>query len=637
MAIYSLHHSSIGKATQQRPHTAAAHVVYITRGRAATRVDGARMPLQRTEAVTFLQQAEDTDRVNARVADKVLVALPRELNAEQRVRLVRCFAEDVTKGRASWIAAFHEGGKDAHNPHAHILIRDRDPQTGRRVAGLSERGSTERLRQLWEKHANSALKAARTSQRIDRRSLEAQGIDREPTIHEGPRAQAMDRRGVRPRSAVRRYRNRAGSRSAQRSVDYRRIDQGRSRPDYNRQLRAPRQETARDYWAAYDRDVQAREMESLGARGSVDNVRAFPLQGIQTDYGNIAPVPIHVGALAGSDGPRDPRVLFRPLPFEPGADRVTNGPGIQPGGESIRPGPEGPRQMGGVVGNKPGDVFPSGVEPGPNTPYHTDSVGSLAGIRKEGCMRDEQELQAQKDQDYFTAKRDADLAQARYDRLMGQAYRDPQAAEKKFAAFESAHGKPALYQKLDEEGNNPKSGSIFGSKFGRRPGSIASLDGYKPGASDKQQQASIARRELPGAVRNHHSAQERLQTARDARGLGQPVPQPQQPMPPSPQRQGPQAPTPQARPQQQMDQHRGMERSGQPPAPSPQQPAGPNWATMSPNQRQASQHKLMERPTTGPQTPTMPMPPGPAPTGPAASPGAAPNLAPARKRGFGMG
>lgn len=265
MAIYSLHHSAIGKASQNRPHTAAAHVRYITRARALTRVEGARMPLEQGEAVAFVVQGEDHDRANARVIDKVMLALPRELTAAQRVALVRAFAEDVTKGRAAWLAAFHEGGKDADNPHVHLVIRDRDPETGKRVAMLSERGSTERLRLLWEVHANRALEHARRPERIDRRTLKAQGIDRKPTIHEGVRARRARRRGRPLRSLGRQVRNAALARSHGRYVRYPDIDRGRTRADYNAAVRLLRPETEADLWAAYDADRQAREMADLGA------------------------------------------------------------------------------------------------------------------------------------------------------------------------------------------------------------------------------------------------------------------------------------------------------------------------------------------------------------------------------------
>ncbi|WP_170145803.1 MobA/MobL family protein, partial [Rhodoplanes elegans] len=198
MAIYSLHHQPIGKSTQARPYTASAHIHYITRTKALTHLDGERLPVSRRGAMGFLRQAEDGDRKNARVVDKVMLALPREFDAGQRHALVREFAEAATQGRAGWLAAYHDGGKDADNPHCHLVIRDRDPETGKRVAGLSEKGSTERLRLMWEQHVNAALERAGRSERVDRRTLEAQGLSREPTIHEGPRSREMDRRGARP-------------------------------------------------------------------------------------------------------------------------------------------------------------------------------------------------------------------------------------------------------------------------------------------------------------------------------------------------------------------------------------------------------------------------------------------------------
>lgn len=264
MAIYSLHHTPIGKSTQAQPYTAAAHIRYITRKDALSAIRQSRFPVNTPRQIAdYLRGCEDQDRKNARVVDKVMLALPRELSPEQQIGLVRDFAEHATKGRAPWLAAFHTKGKDRLNPHCHLVIRDRDPKTGKRVIGTSEIGSTERLRQQWEEYANRALKQAGSKERIDRRTLEAQGIQREPTIHEGPQSQAMDRRGVQPTSKSRRRRNRPGSRRAHRDVDYRAIDKGRSRPQLNRARRANGRETERDYWDAIDQDAQRRELSSL--------------------------------------------------------------------------------------------------------------------------------------------------------------------------------------------------------------------------------------------------------------------------------------------------------------------------------------------------------------------------------------
>lgn len=259
MAIYSLHHAAIGKATQPRPHTAAAHIRYIARKSACSRLIGERMPVKSAQAQKWMRQQEADDRKNARVCDKVLLALPRELNAEQRAALVRSFAEKVTAGRASWLAAFHDRGEDKHNPHCHLVVRDRDPDTGKRVCKMSERGSTEMLRLLWEQHANAALAQAGREERIDRRTLVAQGVKRRPTIHEGLSSREMIAKGRRVRSRPVNVRNGAGARSPERVVDYRRFDRGRSRPAYNRHI----QETEADYWAAIDADRRAWESAAL--------------------------------------------------------------------------------------------------------------------------------------------------------------------------------------------------------------------------------------------------------------------------------------------------------------------------------------------------------------------------------------
>lgn len=262
VAIYSLNHKSIGKRTQERPYTAAQHVRYITRPSAMSRLDGERLPVAPGGAGDFFRQAEDTGRANGRVADKLMLALPRELTPAQRAELVRGYAEDITGGKAPWLAAFHDKGKDAQNPHCHLILRDRDPATGRRVFGTSEKGSTERLRRLWERHANQALERAGRSERIDHRTLEAQGREGPPGIHEGPKPRAMERQGRRPVSRSRTVRNRPGAKVPNRRVDYPALDRGRSRRAYNAERRADRE---REAWQAIDADNRRRELETLRA------------------------------------------------------------------------------------------------------------------------------------------------------------------------------------------------------------------------------------------------------------------------------------------------------------------------------------------------------------------------------------
>ena len=229
MAIYSLSHSAVGKTTHAGG-TAGAHARYVTREGAAREILGEHMPTGRQASQAWLDAQELADRKNARVIDKVLLALPIELDAAERAQLVRDFAAEVGKGRIPWMAGIHDRGEDAGNPHAHVIFRDRDHETGKRVAELSGKGSTERLRETWERVANAALERAGVEQRIDRRSLEAQGIARLPGIHIGPNVLAMDERGVRPTSRV--------VFDGKRVIDWPSIDQGRTRIDRQAEIEA---------------------------------------------------------------------------------------------------------------------------------------------------------------------------------------------------------------------------------------------------------------------------------------------------------------------------------------------------------------------------------------------------------------
>ena len=185
VAIYSLHLRSIGKTTHA-PRTAGAHIRYITRPEARADLLAERMPIERHAVRRWLDREEQQDRKNARVIDKLTVALPRELNPLQRRGLVMAFAERVTQGRAAWFAAIHQSGRDAHNPHAHIVIRDRDPETGKRVALLSEKGACRKIRLLWEQAVNAALEAQGSAQRVTRLSHAVRGIEALPQRHRGP-------------------------------------------------------------------------------------------------------------------------------------------------------------------------------------------------------------------------------------------------------------------------------------------------------------------------------------------------------------------------------------------------------------------------------------------------------------------
>lgn len=479
MAIYSLHHAPIGKATQPRPHTAAAHLRYITRRSACTQLLSARMPARSAQARAWIRREEDGDRKNARVGDKVLLALPRELGKGQRAELLRGFAEAVTKGRASWMAAVHDAGADAHNPHCHLFIRDRDPGTGRRVIGMSERGSTERLRELWERHANQALERAGRAERIDRRTLAAQGIDRKPTIHEGLSAREMQSAGRKIRSRPINYRNAPGARSKDRVVDYRRFDAGRSRPAYNRHIR----ESVADYWAALDADnvVQGWLVE--------DRARADSMQKVA-----FRPAILHERQDGGALGKSRPSGIgFRPARLHVSPQPIGSRQGYYPSSDTFarRPGYPAQVHFDKVDQTVPHDVSLKSTALFSRT-LHMDKAVKRRQLEK---IRDDAEVEKA-------------LLGGAFNNAVDRSYREPDKARGKMHDLHQKEGVGSVRDKLE---NKP-------GYFGKRHGSILSRDGFKPGAYAKQQDSTDARKELPGLFDAHQAAAQREAAARRALG-----------------------------------------------------------------------------------------------------------------------
>lgn len=162
-------HRSIGRRGDAKG-TAAAHVHYITRPTACTHFEAENMPIVRRDAMAYFDRLAEqpAERVNARICDKLIMAPPNDLAAFERHEVVRSFMRKLGHGRIAWCAAFHDAGKDHHNPHVHVVFRDRDIETNRRVIGTTTslqylrqarlRGWTvpfatsEHLRLLWREH-----------------------------------------------------------------------------------------------------------------------------------------------------------------------------------------------------------------------------------------------------------------------------------------------------------------------------------------------------------------------------------------------------------------------------------------------------------------------------------------------------
>lgn len=231
-------------------------------------------------------------RKDARTAREWVLALPSELDAPERIELAHAFARELAQryGVAVDVAihAPHREGDD-RNHHAHLLCTtrrvERDPTLGitlgpkvaielgdkdRKKAGIAGRSAQdiEQLRACWAELANSALERAGRLERIDHRSLKAQGIDREPTIHLGPVATQMERRGRESdRGRVLReiHRdNRERERLAAQLVELQRLKREREAAERAAQEQAEREAVKRD---AQERAEQA-ERERIEAMTS---------------------------------------------------------------------------------------------------------------------------------------------------------------------------------------------------------------------------------------------------------------------------------------------------------------------------------------------------------------------------------
>lgn len=148
-------------------------------------------------------------RADAVLVREVEVSLPVELTQEQSRQLAILFAKDMaTRYGVGADCSIHT---PKGNPHAHISLSachsDRDGNLGKKAVELDpihcQRAKIENLadqvRGDWADRCNAALAEHGHHARIDCRTLEAQGIDREPTRHKGVAVSAMERRGIETR------------------------------------------------------------------------------------------------------------------------------------------------------------------------------------------------------------------------------------------------------------------------------------------------------------------------------------------------------------------------------------------------------------------------------------------------------
>ena len=168
------------------------------------------------------EQAET--RKNSTVAREFEVALPDELSPSERLRLSHDFARElVARHGCAADVAIHAPSKegDDRNHHAHILLSTRRlglEGFGEKTRELDAKKTGSELVTQWRERfaelTNERLQENGITTRVDHRTLEAQGIDREPTQHLGPSATAIERRTGQASSKRKDYQQAAASLAA---------------------------------------------------------------------------------------------------------------------------------------------------------------------------------------------------------------------------------------------------------------------------------------------------------------------------------------------------------------------------------------------------------------------------------------
>ena len=163
---------------------------------------------------------------NSQLAREIEIALPKELNREKQIELIREYVEEnfVKVGMCADIA-LHD--KNDGNPHCHILLTMRPlnedttwgakskkeyilDENGEKVklkngnyktrkintTDWNEQDKAEEWRKAWADITNKYLEENSIQDKVDHRSYQRQGIEQIPTIHLGVSATQMEKKGI---------------------------------------------------------------------------------------------------------------------------------------------------------------------------------------------------------------------------------------------------------------------------------------------------------------------------------------------------------------------------------------------------------------------------------------------------------
>ena len=189
-------------------------------------------PPEYADRETLWNNVEKVERgKKAQLAYSFDIALQNEFSMEENINLARQFLLEqfVSRGMIVDFAVHSPDKVDGgiSNPHFHVMcpIRPMEPngkwgnkqrreyvldEDGNRISDgtgdyvfnavpTTDWGSPETLehwRQAWAELCNAKFAEKELPCRIDHRSYERQGVDRLPTVHEGPTVRALERKGI---------------------------------------------------------------------------------------------------------------------------------------------------------------------------------------------------------------------------------------------------------------------------------------------------------------------------------------------------------------------------------------------------------------------------------------------------------
>ena len=188
----------------------------------------AHAPPEFSDRSTLWNSVEQIEKArDSQLAREIEAALPRELSREQQLALVRAYVKDnfVDKGMCADFAIHDKG---TGNPHVHIMLTVRPLKrtahgaqsaarhtTWTRTASASRTGEaagkttgrippTGTTKGMWRfggRHGRPIptghWEAAGQPALVDHRSYKRRGIDKIPSVHLGPAASQMEKRGIR--------------------------------------------------------------------------------------------------------------------------------------------------------------------------------------------------------------------------------------------------------------------------------------------------------------------------------------------------------------------------------------------------------------------------------------------------------